>query len=481
MIVDLQPVVALTPSRSAQLAGYGLALTVAAALGHFLLGLPIQVSDSFGNMLQLSASWSDLLRQKFTQPGFLRPLLWGELKAIYDLSGGNYTVWFRWAHVVQGVALAMLFVALVRTRTWRDAVGLPSGFAVLLGMHTFAGTVTEAFPSNMYLTVVIACVAAGVVAFSSHRWWNDVLAVLLFLVAVLTLETGLLVWVVCAGAALLGARGLSRAGLAVMTGLLGVYFAARFFVLGVGSPSLLERSSGFGFTVLDPPELVARFGDNPLPFYTYNVVASLLSVLVSEPRSGVYRAAQALTAGHVPPATMVAVAASLGAVALLARMAWLRRGEWRARRFDHDDRLVLLFGMVLVANAAISYPYTKDVIMAPAGVFLAAAVAAAARHLYTTIPARATTRGMVMLTVALAVLTSAWSVRALGLHGQLRAAAITERLDWAYIESDIAEGVAHAPDASARALLEQLRGDALIARPAPPPLDLPFYSLAVAD
>ena len=41
---------------------YGYALLVALCLGHFLLGLPIQLSDSFGQMLKLSASWGDLLR-----------------------------------------------------------------------------------------------------------------------------------------------------------------------------------------------------------------------------------------------------------------------------------------------------------------------------------------------------------------------------------------------------------------------------------
>ena len=44
---------------------YAMALLVALTLGHFLLGLPIQVSDSFGNLLQLSISWSELLHQKF--------------------------------------------------------------------------------------------------------------------------------------------------------------------------------------------------------------------------------------------------------------------------------------------------------------------------------------------------------------------------------------------------------------------------------
>ena len=462
---------------AAPLAAYVMALIVALTLGHFLLGLPIQVSDSFGHMQQLAASWEDLLYGRFTQQAFLRPFMWAEMKVVYDLSGGNYTPWFRGTHVVQVLALTGMFVALVRIRAWRDIACLPLALAVLLGVHTFSGTVTEAFPINTYLTVLLLCVAAAVVALGPYRWWHDVSAVVLLVVAALTVETGLLVWVICMGAALLGARGVSRRGLAVLTVLLGVYFLARFVLLDVGSPGLVERSSGFGFAVLDPPELIERFGANPLLFYLYNIVSSALTVLLSEPRAGVFRITHALATGNVRPVMVVNALASIGVLTLLARFAWVRRREWLARRFEHDDRLVLLFGMVLVANAVISYPYTKDVIMSPAGVFLAAAAAAALRHLVASSPRRLSPGPAIALVAALAVVTSAWSLRALSLFGQLRQAATTERIEWAYVELDRAAGLVHASTPEDRALLEDLRHAALIGRPSPPPLDLPFQVL----
>src|SRR5687767_3032302 len=79
-------------------AAYAVALLAALGLAHFLLGLPIQVSDSFGNMQQLSASWGELIEVQFTRRAFLRPFLWAELKLVYELSDGNYTPWFRWTH-----------------------------------------------------------------------------------------------------------------------------------------------------------------------------------------------------------------------------------------------------------------------------------------------------------------------------------------------------------------------------------------------
>jgi hypothetical protein len=437
-----------------QAAAYALALLAALGPAHFLLGLPIQVSDSFGHMLQLVSPWGSLLSSRFTQDAYLRPAMWAEMKVVYELADGNYTAWFRW------------------TLAW-----LPLSLVVLLGIHTFTGTVAEAFPVNTYMTLLLLCLAAAVVALARYHWWNDVLAALLFIVAALTLETGLLLWVVFIGAALVGARGLSRSGLAAVTVLLGVYLYARFVLLDVGTPALIERSSGFGFSVLDPPELIERFGDNPLPLYLYNIVSSVFSVLLSEPTAGVFRITRAVTTGSVLPVMIVNLVASAGVLALLAAFAWTRRRLWLARRFEHDDRLVLLFGMVLVANAVISYPYTKDVIMSPAGVFLAAAVFAAARQLFANVPVSVPRVRAVALIVAMAVLSTAWSLRMIGLHVRLRHAAVVERLDWAYIESDIANRRVHAEGAEARSLLERLRYDALIAKPAPPALHFPFQAL----
>jgi hypothetical protein len=283
--------------------------------------------------------------------------------------------------------------------------------------------------------------------------------------------------VVFIGAALVGARGVSRPGLAVLTLLFGAYFYARFVVLQVGSPDLFERSSGFGFTVLDPPELVERFGANPIPFYIYNVVSSILSVLLSEPIAGVFLTTQAVMTDAVRPVMVVNLVASVGVLGLLTWFAGVRRRAWLSRRFEHDDRLVLVFGMVLIANAVISYPYSKETNMTTAGALLAAAAFAAARHLLATVRADVPkVAAAVLVTVALAV-SSAWALRTLRMFDVLRETAVRHRLDWAYIESRIAKGRVEAAGDEARALLERLKEDALIGRPAPPPLTLPFVGL----
>lgn len=450
-----------SPSRAAVAASYGAGALVVLGLALALLAIPIQVSDSFGNMLKLSTPWRQFVVQEFTQPSYLRPLLWMQLKAVYELSGGHYYAWFRGVHVVQVAVLVALFLHLVRPRTWRDAAAVPLGLAVLVGHHAFTGTVNEAFPINTFLAVAISCLAAAALSLGRERPVNSALAVILFVYAALLVESGLLVVVVFAVAAATGARGVPRAGLIAVAAALAGYFALRFAVLDVGTPSLTERSSGFGFSVLDPPELVRRFSDRRGFFYAYNVVASTLSVVFGEPRGGVFRLTDGFRLGAPYPSLLATAVATTAASALIAVFAWRRLPAWRTWQFTRDDRLVLLFLVLLPANAVISFPYTKDVIMSPAGVFMALAACVAARHVL--VPA-AGAHGRNVALAACVLLSIAWSARLLSLHVELRVAQHKVREEWAYVDDWIALQRLDVSDPRARALQEALRADALVVR-----------------
>lgn len=453
----------------ARMAAWLYAAAVVVILAQFLYALPIQMSDSFGNMLNLDLSWTELMVAQFTQQAYLRPFLWGAMKAVYDAADGNYYAWFRGTHVAQVAVLVAVYVHLVRPRAWADAAALPLGLAVLIGIHTFAGTIREAFPVNTFLTMMICCFAAAAIALSRYRWWNDLLVPLIFAAASLTVESGLLVGVVVFAAAFVGGRGVSRIGQALVLLLGAGYFVLRFAVLDVGSPDLLERSSGYGFSVLDPPDLVARFGDNPLPFYAYNVATSFASVLFAEPRAGVFRFVRELTY-DLNPGNVVTVAATTLMTLVICWYAWDRRRAWLARTLDHGDRLVLMFPMVLAANAAISYPYTKDVIMSPAGGFYALAAFVAVRHLMTTVqlPAVSATWKRAALAICCAALGTTWAVRHVAVHALLNVDALRVRNEWVYVDSWLEQQNYRLDDPRDRALLNSLRNDALLTHPMPP-------------
>jgi len=349
------------------------------------------------------------------------------------VSGGQYFMAFRTMQALQVLVLVALFVGQLRPRRWIDAALVPLGIAVLLGSHTFAWTVREAFPINHFLTIVVCCAAAVRLALLRHRWWNDVAAAALFVLAATTLESGLLVWVIVAGGYLLGMRGVSRAAVFGITALLVLYFVMRFAVLDIGTPGLELREGGFGFRRYSGDELAAMFGGRPLVFYAYNVVASFVTVLLSEPRHGVWSLTAGIMAGSPDPPLVVNVVSSVLATAVICRFAWIRRRAWRGGRLDDDDRIVLLFALVLVANAAISYPYTKDAIMSPAGVLYAAAVFVAVRDLVISLPAR-TRLGAATASLVLLLLSSTWAVRWVGMHAALDRTAMDYRTQWARVD-----------------------------------------------
>src|SRR5262245_21735919 len=330
---------------------YGYGALVVAAMGYFLWDVPVQVSDSYGDLVAVAhGTFGGLVSGEFHQHAYLRPFRRGLIRIVFDASRGNYYEWFRGWHIGQIALLIVLYLRLVRPSTWSGAAVVPVGLAALIGMHTFAGTVQEAFPINTFMTILICAFAAADLALGplrqsttaitdgarerGARWWRDVAAALLFVFDTLTVESGLLIGVIFIAAYLVGARGVSRTGIVLQVSLIAAYFVLRFAILDVGSPGLEERQSGFGFSSLSPDQLIARFGHNPLPFYAYNVISSWLSVFFAEPRGGTWGFVRDLLRGAPPlPAVIDVIASMLGSF-VIGTYIWQRRSDWRSRRFD---------------------------------------------------------------------------------------------------------------------------------------------------
>jgi len=130
---------------------------------------------------------------------------------------------------------------------------------------------------------------------------------------------------------------------------------------------------------------------------------------------------------------------------------------------DEADRLVIVFAGVLLANAVISFPYTKNVIMSPSGVFLGLAVYAASRAWLQVIPQRHAAITVVLFTV----LTCGWAFRVAGNHYNLRRSAAEQRAEWVTVDSWLDRQHIALRSADARALHDALRRDALVNHPTP--------------
>jgi hypothetical protein len=301
------------------------------------------------------------------------------------------------------------------------------------------------------------------------RWYTDLLVIICFVLAVGTIETGLVVWGCLLVGRLVGWRGVSVPAFAVATLLLVAYFGFRFIVLDVGMPTLLERSSGYGFTRLEPEQLNQRFGASPFRFYLYNVASSIGTILFSEPRGGVWIWLRQLSADEWEPWMWINVAASTGATALVAWFIVSSRWGTRPRTWSHGQRLVVVAAAVIGANAAISFPYTKDQIVSLGGMLFAAAVFAAAAMRLQAPPRASFARAV---TAALLCLVSAaWSWRVLGLQHFLVQTAFTLRNDWAYAELWIASHPEFQSEPAVARIVESLYLQALRRRVPNPYLD----------
>lgn len=442
---------------------WAMTAVVALAVCYSVTRIPVQVTDSLVPILQAQETAS--VASAFVSSlgaAYLRPMRLAQIQALFELSNGHYFLAYKGFHVALVIACFALLVIALNPRTGVDLVALTFALTVLTGIHTFRGMVWEAYPINHFLEISVFCLLALALARSRGGWWADLGAALTFVVASLTLESGLLVWVVIVAAWLAGFRGVSKRGVLIATMLLAAYFVVRFPYLGTGTPALAERSSGFGFGRLGPDELVRRFGAWPYGFYAYNVASSLISVLLSEPRSGTWTAVAEVSSGGVSPGTLINVGSSIVTTIVIGWYGLTLFRSWRARRLEEADRIWLVALAVLAANAAMSYAYTKDEIMSPAGVFYALAGFAAVRRLLPRLGRQQGARWKsAVYAFAIAGAAAGWAIRTVGLHYQMHLMAFSVRNEWVYVDDWLARQHASPTSAEGKRIVEAMRNDAL--------------------
>ena len=442
---------------------YLYAVVWSATAGYFLFHIPFEVGETGGNLARyvnappaLRLFLDTLSIGAWPQEGFLRTFSYATSKLVFDLSGGHYFATYRSLHFAMILVLLVSMVRLVRVNSaLMLGLAMLSGTA-MFGMISFHEAVRET-EINIKLLVPALCFAAFSLSISKPQRWKDVAAVAITFYAAFSNELGLLVWVCLAAAYLVGFRGVSRSATLAATGVLAGYFLCRFVLLDVGVPSLIERSSGFGFRMLDPPELISRFGANPIPFYAYNIFGSVLGVFFAEPRGGVFVFVRSLLDHTVHVSYVIEVGSSLLTTAVMMWFVARRWRVWFRREFDHYDRLFLVSMGVIVANAVIIYPYVKIVTMSTADMFYALAMVPALRCLMLELSTRrlAFRRGVVLCAV-LAAISVGWTVRGASFFVDLTRAGGSYQRAWRALTG--APSVSVSPmDSRQAAVIEQVR------------------------
>ncbi len=407
----------------------GLAVTLALGLSWCIAQSPLTLYDGLGPILDARASPSaaSMWESAWRSSGYWRPLRLTQIKLLVDASP-DVAMTFKAIHVALTCAAFLLFAAWIRPRSLGEFAAGSVGLMILAGHHSFFTLFSEAYPVNHFLEIVVLTLAIGVLARGRPAGWKDVAAPLLMAVGMLTIESGLLIAVAAATCWMVGWRGISGRGIAAVILVTGAYLVLRFIVLDIPSPALDERSSGWWLGRLEPAEIVARFGTNPLPFYAYNVMAALLDVLLSEPRAGAWLVTARWTTGTLQPWMIIHLASSALVTAVVlaaAAPAWRR---WRERSLTDRDRFVLT-GLVLVAaNAAVSFGYVKDEVLSVGAVFYAGAACASLAALADRMSLQ---RGAPVLAILLICVSVLWSTRAAGTFFGLQASAYKVATDWA--------------------------------------------------
>ncbi len=449
--------------------------SVAIALGvvYFQLGIPLQLSDCLLLLVdaQRAGSVWDVIHGRLDSHGFLRPAFWAQIKILFDLAHGYYFLVFKAFHALQVLLLSVLFVRVLPIRSACDVAAAMLAGCVLFGSHAFLWTVWEGYPVNHYLEIVLACVIAVNLLMSDGGRRQDVLAVVVFVLALLILESGVVVLACLVAGALLGCRGVSRRAVACCLFILTAYVWWRFVSTPVGLPDLGERSSGFWLGRLEPQELQRRFGAFPLPYYAYNVMASALTVLFSEPRDGQFLFLRHVVDGRMRPWLVISAISSLLMTAGIGWYLFARIRGWRRRGLEDEDRIAVIAAAALLANAVVSYPYTKDAVMSPAAALYAIVAYFACRHAAARIAVFTRPAASLLLATVVLACSVTWTMRAAGTFYNMREMAYMQRGDWALSERVLSASDLAALPPAGRELFKRLQADAIEMRVPNPNLD----------
>jgi hypothetical protein len=270
----------------------------------------------------------------------------------------------------------------------------------------------------------------------------------------LWLEVGILIVPLVAAAWLMKAPAATWRGVVAALAGLAAYLVARWGI-GPGIHGVASTDTGFGFAMLTREQITAMFGDIPWPLWLYNVTATLMTVLASEPRTGVFRFVDLLMRGDVPSWLWVQVLSSLATTALvLGALPTIRTRP-------HRERVIAALGAVLaVGGSALGFLYTRDRIGLPVGIGYAMLVYVALNSL---LDRQTSRRQTIAASVLVALLAISWSIRTAERYAQLRDVAWDYHHEWYRPEALTA--------VSENPVVARIRASALKRRPADPSAD----------
>ncbi len=384
---------------------------VALCLAYWSFQTPFPYGDGLRTFdYAVRNSWSDVWMALFSGTEEFRPLYFAAVKLVHDLSGGPSMLPFRaiqTGFVVLDLALLYLLFSPRSASAW---FGFTLAVTCFAGLHTTTDNLTASTPLP-FGPVVFALVLGTLLLLRGRPSLRlDIVAGVMSLAGVFLIEYGVVVglmWVV-AGLSHMGPARRSTATWAI--GGLGVYAAIRLLTNAQPVPGPFYSDTGYLFGTLSLSEQVTLFGERAWVFHLYNVLSTILTVLLSEPRAGIYRALDTLVNdAPVKSWQIIHWASSLLATTLVIVWAttWSRLG-------DEARRTLILGTVVILVNSMLGYMYTRDRIPTVAGMSYAVLVGLAASAAWEHRSKLAAGAHRSVLTVLLVAIGLSWASRATG-------------------------------------------------------------------
>lgn len=322
--------------------------------------------------------------------------------------------------------------------------GLPTS-AILLGL----------LPGHSYALVTLLVLLSAAMALEPPMRAYGWVFLPVTLTALLLWELGILAPAVVTALWLARAPGVGRTGVGATWAAVAIYAGIRLS-LGNQGDALQFVDSGLGFTDRSRGELGELFDHAPYLFAMYNVAASALTVLFSEPRAGKFKFVESLLHGNTPFWLWWHLISSTITTVAIGSLFFLRK-QFATR----DVQLVALGLALMTGGSALGFLYTRDRISVLVGIGYAVLLYVALAALWKR--GGSHLRGRFVIGLAIVVLAGMWTVRAAEMWLRVRDTAWETYVEW----TDRYEflGGTTRPQTL---LLRQLRAAALANRPNDP-------------
>jgi hypothetical protein len=397
--------------------------------------------------------WSETLADAFGRGREYRPFHVLLVKLLYQVGGLN--LWFyKTLVLLEFMAILAVLVWILRPADRRQSVwallavccvaGLPTS-AILLGL----------LPGHSYALVTLLVLLSAAMALEPPMRAYGWVFLPVTLTALLLWELGILAPAVVTALWLARAPGVGRTGVGATWAAVAIYAGIRLS-LGNQGDALQFVDSGPGFTDRSRGELGELFDHAPYLFAMYNVAASALTVLFSEPRAGKFKFVESLLHGNTPFWLWWHLISSTITTVAIGSLFFLRK-QFATR----DVQLVALGLALMTGGSALGFLYTRDRISVLVGIGYAVLLYVALAALWKR--GGSHLRGRFVIGLAIVVLAGMWTVRAAEMWLRVRDTAWETYVEW----TDRYEflGGTTRPQTL---LLRQLRAAALANRPNDP-------------